>query len=126
MSSKFSVKRTLASVSWPFFIFSPESRTSSGGLLWGLNKFSSDFLAGRPSSVVPADLVAFASTLDKKLQELNSYYYDLIVGNVLEPLEIIPLQKGAFIEYMKSQGKLGGQNKLPRLSNDRKIANFLI
>jgi hypothetical protein len=74
----------------------------------------------------PADLVAFASTLDKKLQELNSYYYDLIVGNVLEPLEIIPLQKGAFIEYMKSQGKLGGQNKLPRLSNDRKIANFLI
>ena len=74
----------------------------------------------------PADLGKFSNELDKKLVELNSYYEDLITGSILERLEIIPLKKGAFIDYMKSQGKLGGQNKVPRLSNDRKIANELI
>ncbi|PIB35883.1 hypothetical protein BFP72_11010 [Reichenbachiella sp. 5M10] len=74
----------------------------------------------------PADFQKFKRILDKKLTELNSYYEDLIVGSILEELEIIPLQKNAFIDYMKSQGKLGGQNKVPRLSNDRKIANELM
>ncbi|SHJ75184.1 GH3 auxin-responsive promoter [Reichenbachiella agariperforans] len=74
----------------------------------------------------PADFNSFKSTLDKKLTELNSYYEDLIVGSILEELEIVPLQKNAFINYMKSQGKLGGQNKVPRLSNDRKIADELM
>jgi hypothetical protein len=61
--------------------------------------------------------------VDKALQKKNIYYFDLIEGNVLRPLVITPLKQGAFIEYMKSQGKLGGQNKVPRLSNDRKIAD---
>ena len=55
----------------------------------------------------------------------NIYYEDLIVGNILQPLVITPLQRDAFRSYMKSQGKLGGQNKVPRLSNDRKIADEL-
>ncbi|MGL1888728.1 MAG: GH3 auxin-responsive promoter family protein [Reichenbachiella sp.] len=75
---------------------------------------------------LPNDLATFTKDLDKKLVELNSYYEDLISGSILETLEVIPLQKNSFIEYMKSQGKLGGQNKVPRLSNDRKIADQLI
>jgi hypothetical protein len=74
----------------------------------------------------PEDFEAFESVIDKKLQELNSYYEDLIVGKVLRPLKIIPLQKDAFRNYMKSQGKLGGQNKVPRLSNDRSLADNLL
>ena len=73
----------------------------------------------------PADLAAFEKDLNLQLQKLNSYYDDLISGNVLRPLRLIPLQKAAFQEYMKSQGKLGGQNKVPRLSNDRKLADEL-
>jgi len=74
----------------------------------------------------PSNMNAFASSIDEKLQNLNSYYDDLIRGNILEKLKIIDLQKNAFIDYMKSQGKLGGQNKMPRLSNDRKIADALV
>ena len=59
------------------------------------------------------------------MTQLNVYYDDLIVGNILRKLVITPLQKNAFINYMRSQGKLGGQNKVPRLSNDRKIAEKL-
>jgi hypothetical protein len=55
----------------------------------------------------------------------NSYYDDLISGNVLQALKINVVQKSGFIEYMKSIGKLGGQNKLPRLSNDRAIAEAM-
>ncbi len=73
----------------------------------------------------PNDLQAFAEVLDTKLCKLNTYYDDLIVGNILKKLEIVSLQPDAFIEYMRSQGKLGGQNKVPRLSNDRKIADIL-
>jgi hypothetical protein len=76
-------------------------------------------------SKLPEDITAFESELDKKLQELNAYYEDLIVGKILRPLKVIPLQRDAFRNYMKSQGKLGGQNKVPRLSNDRQIANEL-
>lgn len=74
----------------------------------------------------PADLNIFADALNQKLQKLNSYYDDLISGSILERLEIVALQKNAFINYMKSEGKLGGQNKVPRLSNDRKIADELM
>lgn len=74
----------------------------------------------------PSDLGKFAAEINKKLQQLNAYYDDLITGNVLGQLAIIPLKKNAFINYMKSQGKLGGQNKVPRLSNDRKLADELM
>lgn len=74
---------------------------------------------------LPSDLAAFSQVLDKKMVELNVYYDDLIAGNILQSLKVAPLAKGAFIEYMKTQGKLGGQNKVPRLSNDRKIAEAL-
>jgi hypothetical protein len=55
------------------------------------------------------------------MQIQNTYYKDLVDGKVLKKLEIIVLKKDAFKKYMKKRGKLGGQNKLPRLSNDRKI-----
>ncbi|MNK59373.1 GH3 auxin-responsive promoter [compost metagenome] len=73
----------------------------------------------------PADLVAFALKVDKALQQKNIYYFDLIEGNILQSLKITTLQKDAFVSYMKSEGKLGGQNKVPRLSNDRKLAEGL-
>ena len=60
-----------------------------------------------------------------KIQKQNSYYKDLITGKVLETLKINVVSKGGFNQYMKSKGKLGGQNKLPRLANDRKIADAL-
>lgn len=74
----------------------------------------------------PADMEAFSSKLDHYLREKNVYYDDLIAGNILKPLKITPVRKNGFIDYMKSIGKLGGQNKVPRLSNDRKIADELI
>ena len=74
----------------------------------------------------PAHIEALESAIDRHLQKLNAYYYDLISGKILRPLKIIPLQRDAFREYMKSQGKLGGQNKVPRLANDRKIADKLL
>ena len=73
----------------------------------------------------PADPTAFAQDLDRRLTELNVYYDDLITGSILRPLVITSLPKNAFINYMRSEGKLGGQNKVPRLSNDRKIADGL-
>ena len=69
----------------------------------------------------PEDVPALAKKIDASLQKQNSYYFDLIQGKVLQPLRITKVKKGGFQEYMKSIGKLGGQNKLPRLSNDRKI-----
>lgn len=77
-------------------------------------------------SKAPADLEAFSKKVDKALQKKNIYYFDLIEGKILQPLIIRPLQKDAFVSYMRSEGKLGGQNKVPRLSNDRKIADGLI
>ncbi|WP_418510438.1 GH3 family domain-containing protein [Corallibacter sp.] len=73
----------------------------------------------------PNNILEFAKTLDKSLQKQNSYYFDLIQGSVLKTLKISRIQKDGFQNYMKSIGKLGGQNKLPRLSNDRKIADAL-
>ncbi len=73
----------------------------------------------------PEDLNTFASALDKSLQQQNSYYLDLIEGKILQQLKISRVPANGFQQYMKSIGKLGGQNKLPRLSNDRKIAEAL-
>jgi hypothetical protein len=73
----------------------------------------------------PKDIKAFALKVDKALQAKNIYYFDLIDGNILQPLIIQGLKKDTFINYMRSQGKLGGQNKVPRLANDRKIAEEL-
>ena len=74
---------------------------------------------------MPQDVEAFRLKVDTALQNKNVYYQDLIEGKILQPLIIRPLQREAFINYMRSEGKLGGQNKVPRLSNDRKIADQL-
>jgi len=74
----------------------------------------------------PPDMKEFIAKLDAQMREKNIYYDDLISGNILQPLKIIPVRKNGFIDYMKSIGKLGGQNKVPRLSNDRTIANELM
>ena len=74
----------------------------------------------------PEDISLFEQNLDRELQEKNSYYKDLIKGSVLKQLEIIKIKESGFNEYMSSIGKLGGQNKTPRLSNDRSIAEKLI
>lgn len=76
-------------------------------------------------STAPKDLQAFSKKVDEALQKKNIYYFDLIEGKILQPLVIRSMQKDAFVNYMRSQGKLGGQNKVPRLANDRKIADEL-
>ena len=73
----------------------------------------------------PSDITAFASKIDAAMQLQNSYYKDLIQGKVLQPLVVTSVSKAGFQNYMKTIGKLGGQNKTPRLSNDRKIADAL-
>lgn len=73
----------------------------------------------------PNNMEEFALKIDAAMRKQNTYYDDLIVGKVLRTLVITKISKNGFQEYMKSIGKLGGQNKLPRLSNDRKIADFL-
>ncbi len=73
----------------------------------------------------PDDLERFRLAIDESLQRQNIYYSDLIKGHVLQPLKIRMLQRNAFISYMRSLGKLGGQNKVPRLSNDRVLADEL-
>ncbi|MFN2457331.1 MAG: GH3 auxin-responsive promoter family protein [Chitinophagaceae bacterium] len=73
----------------------------------------------------PGNLHLFAEKVNNNLRQKNIYYNDLITGNILRPLKITAVKKNGFIEYMKSIGKLGGQNKVPRLSNDRKIADDL-
>lgn len=74
---------------------------------------------------LPLDMEQFSRKVDENLRRKNVYYDDLVKGNILSPLKITPVQKNGFIDYMKSVGKLGGQNKVPRLSNDRKIADEL-
>lgn len=75
---------------------------------------------------MPLNIVAFTARLDMVLRQKNVYYDDLISGNILQPLKVTAVRRNGFIDYMKSIGKLGGQNKVPRLSNDRKIADELI
>jgi hypothetical protein len=75
--------------------------------------------------IEPTDIDAFALAIDAAMRSQNVYYDDLIAGNVLRTVVITKVNRNGFQEYMKSIGKLGGQNKLPRLSNDRKIADVL-
>jgi GH3 auxin-responsive promoter len=77
-------------------------------------------------AVPPHNMEDFTQDLDKQMTKLNVYYDDLITGNILQRLKVKTLPADAFIRYMKEQGKLGGQNKVPRLSNDRNIAKKLI
>src|SRR5690606_37023911 len=74
----------------------------------------------------PSDPEAFALELDNQLRDLNTYYDDLISGSILRTLRLVQLPRNAFIDYMRSKGKLGGQNKVPRLANDRAIADELL
>nr|MBS0038350.1 GH3 auxin-responsive promoter family protein [Saprospiraceae bacterium] len=74
---------------------------------------------------VPENLKEFSALLNRQMAEQNIYYKDLIDGKILKPLEVRKLKSHAFRNFMKSRGKLGGQNKVPRLSNDRKIADEL-
>ncbi len=74
----------------------------------------------------PKNLKIFAADLDAAMVKQNIYYEDLISGKILRPLIITPLPKNTFIEYMRTQGKLGGQNKVPRLANDRTLASLLV
>lgn len=99
------------------FTVAPQVNPSEGGLPY--HEWFVEF------DQIPHDLEQLAKKLDRAMTEQNIYYKDLIVGNILKPLVIRPLQQDGFRNYMKSQGKLGGQNKVPRLSNDRKIADLL-
>lgn len=74
---------------------------------------------------LPENLNGFAKKVDDNLRKKNIYYDDLVKGNILDPLKIKVIEKGGFINYMRSVGKLGGQNKVPRLSNDRILASEL-
>lgn len=73
----------------------------------------------------PMDMIQFNRDIDESMQKQNSYYFDLIDGKILQPLKITPIRPGGFQDYMKSIGKLGGQNKVQRLANDRKVADGL-
>ena len=75
---------------------------------------------------IPEALDNFSARVDQLMCKKNVYYNDLITGNILTPLKITPVKKNGFIDYMRSVGKLGGQNKVPRLSNDRKIADAMM
>ena len=74
---------------------------------------------------LPDDLAEFSARLDKALQEKNSYYKDLIQGNILQPLKIRKMKRDTFIKHMRAEGRLGGQNKVPHLANNRDIADKL-
>jgi hypothetical protein len=74
-------------------------------------------------TIPPNDIKQFELDIDNALCDKNAYYKDLIIGNVLQPLKIRSVNSGSFIAYMKALDKLGGQNKVPRLSNDRIIAD---
>lgn len=99
------------------FTVAPRVETSAGELPY--HEWFIEFVK------LPTDILSFSKKVDLALQKRNAYYFDLIDGKILQPLVIRSMQKDAFIDYMRSTGKLGGQNKLPRLSNDRKIADQL-
>ncbi|GJM34661.1 MAG: hypothetical protein DHS20C18_36620 [Saprospiraceae bacterium] len=99
------------------FTVAPQTNPSGGGTPY--HEWFIEF------DQAPDSLEAFAKQVDEQMVQQNIYYKDLIVGKILQPLKIRPMVRNAFREYMKTQGKLGGQNKVPRLSNDRKIADEL-
>ena len=74
----------------------------------------------------PGDAAALAAALDQELQQRNPYYRDLITGSVLRPAVLTALPTNAFHDAMARRGKLGGQNKVPRLANDRAMADQLL
>lgn len=74
---------------------------------------------------IPSDFSKFIQILDESLQRQNSYYFDLIDGKILQTLKVTPIKEGGFRAYMSSIGKLGGQNKVQRLADDRKVADAL-
>lgn len=100
------------------FTVAPQVNPSEGGLPY--HEWWIEF------DEIPADLDRFAQFLDREMVKQNIYYDDLIQGSVLKPLVIRVLKRDSFRAYMKSEGKLGGQNKVPRLSNDRKIVSALV
>lgn len=100
------------------FTVAPQVNPSEGGLPY--HEWFIEF--AKP----PKDLNNFSLRVDAELQKRNSYYFDLIEGKVLRALLIREMPPQTFIQYMRSQGKLGGQNKMPRLSNDRKIVEALL
>lgn len=100
------------------FTVAPQIAPSEGGLPY--HQWLVEF------ENAPENLREVAAFLDAEMQQQNAYYFDLIEGKVLQPLKIASLKQNSFQQYMKSQGKLGGQNKVPRLSNDRKIADALL
>ena len=71
------------------------------------------------------DIQTFQTTIDLELQKQNKYYNDLISGKIISRAKVNMVQKGGFNKYMKSIGKLGGQNKIPKISNNRKVADQL-
>jgi len=75
---------------------------------------------------IPNDIKLFEKSINEKMCQLNIYYNDLIKGGIIQSARIVICPKGSFQKYMKLEGKLGGQNKLPRLTNDRLIANKLL
>lgn len=97
------------------YTVAPQVNPQSGGLPY--HEWLIEF------AQAPQNMNAFASAIDEAMTQQNIYYQDLIVGKVLQPLQIKTLRTDSFRDYMKTQGKLGGQNKVPRLSNDRKIAD---
>jgi hypothetical protein len=99
------------------FTVAPQVNPSEGGL-----PYHEWFIA---FDQAPADLQAFALSLDLALQNKNSYYHDLISSGILRPCMVRALGSDSFITYMRSVGKLGGQNKVPRLMNDRSVADKL-
>lgn len=100
------------------FTVAPQTKVAEGELPY--HEWNIEF------EKAPKNVQKVAAFIDTSMQRQNSYYDDLIKGKVLQPLKIVTLPKGSFYNYMKSQGKLGGQNKVPRLSNDRNIADGLL
>lgn len=98
------------------FTVAPQTNPPEGGLPY--HEWLIEF------EEIPKNMLEIAAYLDKSMQEQNTYYFDLIKGKVLQPLKINPLPSDSFNAYMKSKGKLGGQNKVPRLSDNRKIADW--
>ena len=100
------------------FTVAPQVRPKEGGLPY--HEWLVEF------DVLPKDVEGFSLALNAAMRIKNVYYADLVDGGILRPCVLRALAPESFIQYMKSQGKLGGQNKVPRLMNDRKIADILM